>query len=59
MADDDLKAHVAACNERYKTIFDRLNRIEQILWNAIKGTFALGLAIIGGLISVVVLLLTD
>lgn len=26
-----LEAHVAACSQRYKTIFDRLNRIEKIL----------------------------
>jgi len=59
MADEDLKAHVAACNERYKTIFERLERIEEILWNAIKGSFALGVAIITGLITLIIMLLTQ
>lgn len=32
---EDLGVHVAHCEERYKTVFQRLQRIEGILWTTI------------------------
>lgn len=37
----DLRAHVAACSERYKTIFNRLARIERIMLGTAAGVIGL------------------
>lgn len=47
---DTLPVHVAACAERYKTLFNRLNRIERILVAVAGGVFAMLATIAGGVL---------
>lgn len=47
---EDLAVHVAHCEERYKTLFRRLERIEK--WQAVVafGVYSLLIAVIGTLL---------
>lgn len=47
-----LPAHVTACGERYKTIFNRLKRIERGLWLGLTGLIGILLWIIRTLLEV-------
>lgn len=46
-----LDVHVAACAERYRTLFDRIKRIEKIIWIAVVGLIANLIAVVGGLLA--------
>lgn len=45
-----LDVHVAACAERYRTLFNRIKRIEKIIWIAVVGLIANLAVVIGGLL---------
>lgn len=46
---EDLGVHVAHCEERYKTVFERLRRIEGVLWTAVCG-IVIGMGAIIGIL---------
>ena len=48
---ESLPAHVTACAERYKTLFNRLNRIERIQLVVAGKVFLILLAVIGFLVT--------
>jgi hypothetical protein len=47
---ESLPIHVAHCEERYKTVFDRLKRIETLIWSTVG-------AVIVGMGSIILILL--
>lgn len=54
-----LPVHVAACAERYKTLFNRLQRIERQLGQVLWAGFGLGGSIIAFLLGIIGYLLTN
>lgn len=45
-----LPVHVAACAERYKTLFNRMGRIERIMLVTAGGVFSLLLTVAGAVL---------
>ena len=52
-----ITAHEAMCEERSKTIFNRLDRIDEQLTTIGKNVFVLGMTIICGMAGLIVTLL--
>lgn len=51
-----ISTHEAMCEERSKTIFNRLENIEDALNQVHKNTFLIGVALIGGMGGIIVTL---
>ncbi len=52
-----IQAHEAMCEERSKTIFNRLDRIDATLDNMAKQGFTVALMLMGGMAGLIVTLL--
>ena len=52
-----IASHEAMCEERSKTIFNRLDRIDSSLENMNKRMFSLGVMLLGGMAGLIVTLL--